>query len=278
VLAVADKILDRGRLLLGLLIVIPLGALVAVPGGSEQPSAADQWTAQVAQSAPLATAPVTAQDIVANLTSGGGAPPAAGPANPIAAVPAEAHSHGEIEGEVTQELPDNYIAGTPPSSDLAAVLRASERRNKLSTPPPTSQSGAAALAANPNVTFTRQSQRDDLTSGSVDPRVVDLLTWIAQRHRITITSMRTDHSTFVAGTSRVSAHHLGRAVDIAAVDGQICAGSPEGTCGRLFEEIVNQLRGTQYQPSQVIYGYDPWPIEAWNFAMRNHRDHIHVGY
>lgn len=284
-LAVADRILDRGRLLLGLLVVIPLGAMIAVPRGSDRPSAPDQWTAQVASPAAPAqgvsptAAPVTAQDIVANLTAGGGAPAAAaGTANPIAAAPAEVHSHGEIEGEVTQELPASYIAGTPPGSDLAAVLRASEKRNKLSTPPPTAQSGATALANNPNVTYTRQSQRDDLTSGSVDPRVVDLLTWIASRHRVTITSMRTDHSTYVAGTSRVSAHHLGRAIDIAAVDGQICTGGPDGNCGRLFEEIVNQLRGTQYQPSQVIYGYDPWPMEAWNFDMSNHRDHIHVGY
>ena len=55
-------------------------------------------------------------------------------------------------------------------------------------------------------------------------------------------------------------------------------GGPAGECGRLYEEVVNQLRGTQYQPSQVIYGYDPWPSERWNFEMGNHHDHIHIGY
>ena len=55
-------------------------------------------------------------------------------------------------------------------------------------------------------------------------------------------------------------------------------GGPDGECGKLYEEIVNQLRATQYRPSQVIYGYDPWPLERWNFEMSNHHDHIHIGY
>lgn len=264
----AARIVDRGRLLLGFLVAIPLGVLVVAPPGSKGEPETAQWTAQYTRSGdtgPGAGGPVTPEDVLVNLTTGGGAPVAG-------------HEHGEIEGEVTSELPANYIPGTPPSSDLAAVLRQSERRNGLAAPPPSASSGAASLAQNPNVRFTRQSQVADLTYGSVDPRVVDLLTWIAQRHQITITSMRTDHSTYVAGTNRVSAHHLGRAVDIAVVDGQACTGVPADQCGRLFEEIVNQLRNTQYRPSQIIYGYDPWPLEAWNFAMSNHRDHIHIGY
>lgn len=62
------------------------------------------------------------------------------------------------------------------------------------------------------------------------------------------------------------ARHLGRAFDVGAVNGQICTGIPNAECGRLYEKIVNELRGTQYQPSQVIYGYDPWPEERWNFS------------
>lgn len=186
--------------------------------------------------------------------------------------------HDEIEGEVTSELPAGYIPGTSPSADLAAILRQSQQRNGVALPAATAQSAALALAQNPNVRFTRQSQITDLTSGGVDPRIVDFLTWVASRRQITITSMRSDHSLYVAGTSRVSAHKLGRAVDIAAVNGQPCTGVPGTECGVLYEEIVNQLRGTPYQPAQVIHGYDPWPSEAWNFAMGNHRDHIHVGY
>ena len=45
-----------------------------------------------------------------------------------------------------------------------------------------------------------------------------------------------------------------------------------------IRDSINTLRGTAYQPSQVIYGYDNWPGESWNFEMGNHHDHIHLGY
>lgn len=266
----AVRIVDRGHFVLAFLIAIPLGVIVAAPSGGTTPSIPPQWTVQYTGSSASALDPPTAQDIAANLTSASSGPTAVGAATPGTA-------HGEIEGEVTSELPATYVPGAPPSADLAAVLRASEARNSAALAP-TGQSAAVALASSRNVRFTRQSQINDLVSGQVDPRVIDLLTWMASRRQVTITSMRTDHSTYVAGSSRVSAHHLGRAFDIGAVNGQICTGGPGGECGRLYEEIVNQLRGTQYQPSQVIYGYDPWPSERWNFEMGNHHDHIHIGY
>ena len=261
---------DRGRFVLAFLIAIPLGVIVGTPSGGKAPSIQPQWAVQYTGSTATALEPVTAQDVLANLTNGTSGSAGAGAATPGTAA-------GEIEGEVTSELPANYVPGAPPSADLAAILRASEARNGAALPP-TGQSAAAALATNRNVRFTRQSQVNDVVSGQVDPRVVDLLTWIASRRQVTITSMRTDHSTYVAGSSRVSAHSLGRAFDIGAVNGQICTGGPDGECGRLYEDIVNQLRGTQYQPSQVIYGYDPWPSERWNFEMGNHHDHVHIGY
>ena len=266
----AVRTVDRGRFVLAFLIAIPLGVIVAAPSGGKAPSIQPQWAVQYTGSTATALEPVTAQDVLANLTNGSSGSAGAGAATPGTA-------EGEIEGEVTSELPADYIPGAPPGADLAAILRASEARNGAA-PPPMGQSAAAALAANRNVRFTRQSQVNDVVVGQVDPRVVDLLTWIASRRQVTITSMRSDHSTYVAGSSRVSAHHLGRALDIGAVNGQICTGGPGGECGRLYEEIVNQLRGTQYQPSQVIYGYDPWPSERWNFEMGNHHDHIHIGY
>lgn len=269
----AARIVDRGRFALALLIAIPLGVIVAAPLGGKAPSTQPQWTVQYTGSTATALEPVTAQDVLANLANlanGDTGTAGAGAATSGAA-------SDEVEGEVTSELSATYVQGAPPSADLAAILRASEARNGAALPQ-AGQSAAAALATHRNVRFTRQSQINDLVVGQVDPRVVDLLTWIASRRQVTITSMRTDHSTYVAGSSRVSAHHLGRAFDIGAVNGQICTGGPDGECGRLYEEIVNQLRGTQYQPSQVIYGYDPWPSERWNFELGNHHDHIHIGY
>jgi len=271
------QLLDRGGLLLGLLIVIPLGVKVATPSDSTAPPRSDQWTIQyTASTGPAvgtgAAVGVTAENVLAQLASG--AAPPAGNAGGTSVV-----SQQEGEGDTTVALPAGYIPGTAPSADLAAVLRQSQQRN-AGIPPLSTGSGALAITTNPNVRFTRQSQVNDLVTGQVDPRVVDLLTWIAGRSQITITSMRTDHSTCVAGSSpcRVSAHHLGRAFDIGAVNSQICTGIPNAECGRLYERMVNELRGTQYQPSQVIYGYDPWPEERWNFELSNHHDHIHIGY
>jgi hypothetical protein len=267
----AARLVDRGRLVLGLLLVIPFGAVIAMPSDRADDSRPLQWRVDqvAAATGPTSASATTPQEVLRTL-AGGGSPPGNVVANDA--------SHEGGYDEVTTPLPATYIAGTSPDADLAAVLRQSQARNSPVPAPPTGNTAAAAAANNPNIVFTRQSQKDDLASGGVDPRLVDLLTWIASRRRITITSMKTDHSQFVAGTNRVSAHKLGRAVDIAVVNGQSCTGVPNGECGRLYEEIVNQLRGTQFQPSQVIYGYDPWPTERWNFAMSNHRDHIHIGY
>ena len=213
----AVRTVDRGRFVLAFLIAIPLGVIVAAPSG-KAPSIQPQWAVQYTGSTAAALEPVTAQDVLANLANGSSGSAGAGAATPGTA-------EGEIEGEVTSELPANYVPGVPPSADLAAILRASEARNGAALPP-TVQSAAAALATSRNVRFTRQSQVNDVVLGQVDPRVVDLLTWIASRRQVTITSMRTDHSTYVAGSSRVSAHHLGWALDIGAVNGQIALGVP----------------------------------------------------
>ena len=275
----AARIVDRGRLLLGFLLVAPLGVLIGAPILSTPAAPQSQWIAQngPTDGGAVAGAP-TAGDILARFTA---APtPAQGQAAAAAAGLVE--EGGETEAT---SAPDGYVPGTPPTADLAATLRQSEQRFQAtqggipqSTDPLTR---AAALAGNRRMIFTRASQVTDLTTGSVDPRLVDLLLWITtRRSSITITSMRTDHSTCVAGSNpcRVSAHKAGRAVDIAAVDGQACTGVPGSACGVLYEELVNTLRGTPYQPSQLIHGYDPWPSESWNFAMGNHHDHIHIGY
>ena len=156
-------------------------------------------------------------------------------------------------------------------------------REALAVGGPQGSASAIALASSPRMTFTRPSQREDLTSGQVDQRIVDVLTWISgQGYTLTITSMKSDHrqcARFDGGVCIASAHIAGRAVDIAAVNGEPCwPGTPDRQCGHLYELLVNNLRGTPYQPAQIIHGYDLWPTEPWNFALANHRDHIHLGY
>ncbi len=246
------------------------------------------WEANLATPDDLAAASDAQQrdagpaDILQRFSSAAPGPAVAGSAGttPQAGTPSHDDHEHEHEAEVTRDLPADYVAGAPPSADLAATLRKSQERFNA-TQLPTAANAAVAVATSPKITFTRQSQIDDLKSGTVDPRIVDILTWIINRRQsITITSMKTDHTKCVAGSNpcRVSAHHMGRAVDIAAVDGQSCSASPTDNCAILYREIVNTLRGTQYQPSQIIHGFDDWPNESWNFAMGNHRHHIHIGY
>lgn len=257
-------------------------------GGSWEASIASDEDLAAAQDARLRSDGARPDEILSELSSGTQAATSDGDTDHATAEDGSSgHTHAAGEGsseevyeEVTRDLPADYVAGAAPDADLAATLRASQERfNKTQLPAATN--AAAALAASTRITFTRQSQIDDLRSGEMDPRIVDVLTWIVNRRgSITITSMRTDHSTCVAGSSpcRVSAHKMGRAVDIAAVDGESCIGTPGGKCGILYQEIVTSLRGTQFQPSQIIYGFDLWPSESWNFEMGNHHDHIHIGY
>ena len=60
----------------------------------------------------------------------------------------------------------------------------------------------------------------DLASGRLDLRVQSLLAVLAERHTIRLSCLRTGHSRFVKGTTRVSNHTVWRAVDIDMVDGR----------------------------------------------------------
>ncbi len=279
-----SRMLDRGRLMTALLLIVPMGALMSTPPDARHPDGAASTAGQVASAGQwqvtqytanaVPAEPITHAEILARFAAAGGTLSDTDATSQLGVV------GDPDEGDATTELPADYLAGVAPDAKLAATLRASQARNSSSAVP-APQNFARALTQNSHVIFTRQSQVNDILSGGVDPRVIDVITWIAARRgTITITSMRSDHSTCVAGSSpcRVSAHHLGRAVDIAAVNGEACGGTPAGQCGVLYEEIVNTLRGTAYQPSQIIYGYDKWPAEGWNFEMSNHHDHIHIGY
>ena len=119
-------------------------------------------------------------------------------------------------------------------------------------------------------------QRTDLRTGQIDPRVISTLAWIARRHTIIVTALKSDHSTLTVD-GNVSNHSAGRAVDIGAVDGEICRGTRTGRCADLVRElaaVTGELRSTE-----LIYCWDPdGPNDPRGFARADHCDHIHVGY
>ncbi len=123
------------------------------------------------------------------------------------------------------------------------------------------------LLANRRLVFT-SGQRADLRSGGIDARLLATLAWIAERHTIIVTSLRHDH---YPGTN----HEAGRAMDIGAVDGEICRGGTTGRCARLVRELAAVTGPTR--SSELIYCWDPDPADPGMFARADHCDHIHWG-
>jgi hypothetical protein len=118
-------------------------------------------------------------------------------------------------------------------------------------------------------------QRADLAGGLVDPRLVSTLAAITRRHTVVVTSLRSDHSTYTVD-GNLSNHAAGRAMDIGAVDGEICRGTRTGPCADLVRElaaVAGRLRATE-----LIYCWDPdGALDFRGFARADHCDHIHWG-
>ena len=117
--------------------------------------------------------------------------------------------------------------------------------------------------------------RTDIMMGRIDVRVIVLIGYLAQRHgSITVSSLFSGHRTF-ARPGVVSAHVYGHAVDIAAIGGTSIAGNQQP--GGLTEAAVRSvlLLPGELQPQQVI---SLLGLGGPSFPMRDHGDHIHVGF
>jgi hypothetical protein len=126
-----------------------------------------------------------------------------------------------------------------------------------------------------NLSVTNQPAQEDLENGMIDPRIVGLIGAITQRHQITISALRSDHSMYTT-SGYVSNHYYGRAMDIAVVDGVSCTDvSPSAPCAQLAITL-SQLPAPA-MPTELIYCFDvdgPGPA----FARSDHCDHVHAGY
>lgn len=133
----------------------------------------------------------------------------------------------------------------------------------------------AAVLENPAIHFT-QAARADVAAGAIDPRVLQILLLIAQRHELgPIGPLITGHSTYVKGTTRVSNHASGRAVDILGVDG--VAVSPSNETAREVMEAVLTL-DPPLLPDEVGGPWVIWTGSRSSFTNADHQDHIHIGW
>ena len=117
--------------------------------------------------------------------------------------------------------------------------------------------------------------REDLEAGRIDVRVVVLLNYLVERHEsITVSSLFSGHRMF-SRPGVVSAHMYGHAVDVAAVGGTSIAGNQQP--GSITEDAVRSvlLLPAELQPRQVI---SLLGLGGPSFPLRDHGDHIHVGF
>ena len=133
-----------------------------------------------------------------------------------------------------------------------------------------------ALVANKRITTTTShgcNPKADLASGKLDLRVQSLLAVLAERHTIRLSCLRSGHSRFVKGTTRVSNHSVWRAVDIDVVDGQPV--SKASRAARSLALWLDRLQGP-LRPSEIgspfAFGRRPY------FTDEGHQDHLHIGY
>ena len=128
------------------------------------------------------------------------------------------------------------------------------------------------LLRNPRVILTPHA-RADLEAGAVDSRLVSLLSWIAERHTISITVFKTGHSKYTR-SGNVSHHYHGRAADIFFVDGR-----PVSSASPSARRVVTEMAGLQghLRPTELGHPFGAIGFPG-GFTDADHADHLHIGF
>ena len=120
--------------------------------------------------------------------------------------------------------------------------------------------------------------RRDIQAGLIDKRVLGTLAYLsASGFKPYVSSLKCEHSQFVAGGGMVSKHFYGAAVDIAKINGiPVMGHQGSGSITDLTIRQLLKLQGTM-APYQIIslMTYKGHPN---TMAMGDHADHIHVGF
>jgi secretion/DNA translocation related TadE-like protein len=157
-----------------------------------------------------------------------------------------------LEPPGSRDGPDASDAGSIPTGGGAATVR--------------------ALLASPRLELTSQA-RADLAGGVVDQRLVAILAEALRRHQLAVSVFRTGHSRYVAGTSVVSKHTYGRAMDIYKVDGSLVR--PGHAPSRRLVTWLASL-GPDHRPSEVGSPFPDFAPLPGHFSDQAHLDHLHI--
>jgi hypothetical protein len=167
-------------------------------------------------------------------------------------------------------------------SSACGLLRTSEQA-PVSPPPsapaPQGTVKAAApatpqsLLGNDAIAFA-PAAADDVAHGIADQRLVSLLAWIAQRHRIVVSVIKSGHPRFVTGTHKVSNHWYGRAATISDVDGRaVTRGS--AAAAALWDQL--QTAPKAFRPDEIGAPWSAPGNPRW-FSGPDEQAEIHVGF
>ena len=167
-------------------------------------------------------------------------------------------------------------------SSACGLLRKSEQA-PLSPPPsapapqdtavPAAPATPQSLLADDAIAFA-PAAADDVAHGVADRRLVSLLAWIAQRHRIVVSVIKTGHPRFVTGTHKVSNHWYGRAATISEVDGRaVTRGS--AAAAALWDQL--QTAPKAFRPDEIGAPWSAPGNPRW-FSGPDEQAEIHVGF
>lgn len=133
------------------------------------------------------------------------------------------------------------------------------------------------VLTNKNIIFSNSLETSDVTFGKIDDRVLQFLMWLtSQVGTITVTALKSDHNIDTT-EGRVSAHSVGKAVDIGKI-GDVLCGNNDMTIRvmKLIEQYQFQL-----QFDQLIGPYPLLCIPKGFYdaqTLGEHKTHIHTGW
>jgi hypothetical protein len=160
----------------------------------------------------------------------------------------------------------SLAASASSGSNVSATTSASPFRAARAATP-------RSLLATDAIAFA-PAAADDVSHGVADQRLVSLLAWIAQRHRIVVTVVRAGHAKYVGGTHKISNHWYGRAATISEVDGEL-VGPGSQAAAALWRELQKAPR--RLRPVEIG---SPWasPSHPRWFTGPDEKATIHVGF
>ena len=159
---------------------------------------------------------------------------------------------------MTEARPRWRITGLIPAEPAAAVA----------SPPAL----ASAVLANPRIRLPYAAHAD-VAAGTIAAPVLQALLALARTHTVDISVVRSGHPVYVFGTSRVSDHPRGRAVDIWAVDDRPIVDLANRA---LTEQVMRQ--GAALGAWQVGGPVDLDGAGLRYFSDHTHHDHVHLGF